>query len=728
MTQNQNQIHNLYVLIHEVPQGTRANSPVQEVIAIDPKTKKAVDALWTIIAGRNLRYYLVSNITDPTNKIICSFTYTYREGPPGNRSINIVVNYSVSCPRGSEKRVAESLSQGSDPAETLKSLIIRWLHESINFVNKPFIDSFQSVRGYVASNIKTKAAREAGLTLEIDLSIPIINRFSFSETFPVRFRGYDKQESLTINVEIEPDQAGLSLAQMNDEAYIKQLIQTETQNYFTLNVSLHSFYFHLNKGDIKQELMRHLNQALRQKGYRSPFISLDRVEGVALPLENFNTRHSIPYVIDDNFPAVSIRNTVFLDLQDSAKYKMSGQRDLSEWALEQLTLAVNSELFGATYMDLLVNFEPLANRIKQKVGDAASGIGYGIKHIVTVPELEPYEWLKFFEVKTEQFEQEFETQISKFPVRLSIVVTTKLKDLKSVKSYLNSQLHVPTEMKKDILKVSAQFLRTIDPERFYVRFSHTLAPGEKPVEEELKSRITDVLTQNFNADIREITLRMEETEIMRLLNELKRHREEFRVTITPLDVRQPYDVVISGHFRVTDLDYEGWDNFRTSMPTIDLIKKRIVKALETELRNHIRINLIYQDFDELKELTALITASAQKTARDDFGLRITVSDIGRERTQRESHIVEKILIEERTTIDSIAAGRQTLIVQITQQIGGLKARLVDLIIEQGNESEMKEVSRQITELEAQLAEVRKSGRLSLVGQPEVKQLQGSTDQ
>ncbi len=580
MTQYQNQNHTLYTLIHEVPQGTKGNSPVQEVIAIDPKTKKAVDPLWVFIAGRNLKYYLVSNITDPTNKVICSFTYTYREDPPGNRSININVTYAVSCPRGSEKRVAESLSPGSDPAETLKNLVIRWIHESVNSVNKPFIDSFQSLRGYLASNIKTKASREAGLTLEIDLSIPVINRFSFSDTFPVRFRGYDRQESLTINVEIEPDQAGLSIAQMNNEAYIKQLVQIETQNYFIQNVSLHSFYFDLNKGNIKQDIMRHLNQALRQRGYRLPFISLDRVDGLELPLENFNTRQSIPYVIDDNFPAVSIRNTVFLDLQDSAKYKMSGQRDLSEWALEQLTLAVNSELFGATYMDLLVNFEPLANRIKLKVGVAASRIGYGIKHIVTVPELEPYEWLKFFEVKTEQLEEEFETNISKFPVRLSIVVTTKLKDLKSVKSYLNSQLRVPTEMKKDILKVSAQFLRTIDPERFYVRFSHTLTPGEKPVEEELKSRIAKVLAQNFDADIREITLRMEETKIMELLNELKRHRDEFRVTITPLDVRQPYDVVISGHFRVTDLDYEGWDNFRTSMPTIDMIKRRIVKAVE----------------------------------------------------------------------------------------------------------------------------------------------------
>jgi hypothetical protein len=726
MTQYQNQNHNLYTLIHEVPQGTRGNSPVQEVIAIDPKTKKAVDPLWVIIAGRNLKYYIVSNITDPTNKIICSFTYTYREDPPGNRSININVTYAVSCPRGSEKRVAESLSSGSDPAEALKNLVIRWIHESINSVNKPFIDSFQSVRGYVASNIKTKASREAGLALEIDLSIPVINHFFFTDTFPVRFRDYDKQESLTINVEIEPDQAGLSLAQMNNEAYIKQLVQTETQNYFTKNISLHSFYFELNKGAIKQYLSNHLSQILRQRGYKLLFISLDKDDHLALPLETFNTRQSIPYVNDDNFPAVSIRNTVILDLQDSAKYRMSGQPDLSAWVVEQLTLAVNSELFGATYMDLHVNFAPLANRIKQRVSAAASKIGYGIQHIVTVPELDAHEWLKFFEVKTEQSEEEFETNVSKFPVRLSIVVNTKLKDLKSVKSYLNS--HVPTEMKKDILKVSAQFLRTIDPERFYVRFSHTLVPGEKSVKEELKSRIADVLAQNFDADIREITLRMEETKIMELLNELKRYREEFRVTITPLDVRQPYDVVISGHFRVTDLDYEGWDNFRTSMPTIDMIKRRIVKALETELRNHIRINLIYQDSDELKELTQLITTSAQKTARDDFGLRITVSDIGRERTQRENRIVEKIVIEEQTTIDSIAAGRQALIVQITQQIGGRKARLADLIIEQGSEDEMKEVSRQITELESQLAEVRTSGRLSLPGQPEVKQLQGSTDQ
>lgn len=721
MTVNQSRSEGLYPVIREVSQGTKHNPPVQVVVAIDPKTKRAVDPIWSRV-GRSLKYYMVSNIQDPANKVRGSFTYTYVEDPPGNRSLRVSVTYAASCPRGSEKKLAESLFSDSDPAETLKSLIVRWIHESIPSGTKSFVDSFQSLTGYITSGIKSKASKEAGLTLDVDISIPVIPPVPFAETFPVRFSDYDRQESLTVQVEVEPDQASLAVAQLNSETYVRQLVQTEVQRYFARSVSLHTFYFEMNKGDLKQKLAVHLNSALKRTGHQLAFISLGRADDIELPPETFNTRQSIPYVNDSGFPEVSIRNTVFLDLQDSARYKINAPRDLSEWVVEQLNLAVNSELFGATYMDLLVNFEPLADRIKQRVSAAAAGIGYSIKHIVTVPELEPYEWLKFFEIKTEPSEEEFETTTSKFPVRLSIVVTTRLKDLKSVRGYLNSQLHVPTEMKKDILKVSAQFLRTIDPERFYVRFSHTSVGNERPVEEELKSRIAKALTQSYGADIREITLRMEETEIMRLLNDLKRYREEFTVSITPLDTRQPYEVVISGHFRVMDLDYEGWDNFRTSMPTIDMIKRRIVKALETELRNHIRVNLIYEDSDELTELTKLITASARKTALDDFGLSIALSDIGRERTRRESSIVEKIISEEQAMLDGFASQRQALIKKITQQIGALKASLADIIIDQGPQEQMKEVNRQISDLEGQLAEVRRSGRLDLLPGSEVKQL------
>jgi hypothetical protein len=726
MTTNQNQQQDLYLLIHEVPQGTKSNMPDQQVVVIDPKTRKAVDPIWTKIVGRTLKYYLVSNIQNPLNKVRDSFVYTYQEDPPGSRSLNIDVAYAASCPRGNEKKLAECFSLVPNPAEKLKELIIKWIYEYIQPMNRSFIDSFQSIGSSLISSIKTKASNEAGLALEINLSLPLISSFSIENTFLIRFPDYDKQESLALCAEIEPDQASLSVAQTYSQAYVEQLVEKESQKYFAQRVSLHSFYFKLKSDGIKQDFEQRLNLYLRQIGYRLSLISMDRVNGLPLPLETFHTRISIPYVDYNDTSEISIRNTISLDLQDSARYRITGSQDLSEWAAKQLTSAVNAELFGASHLDLLVDFEPRAANIKARLSQEASKIGYTIKHIVTMPELEQYEWLKFFEIKTEQAEEEFETNTSKFPVSMSIVVITKIKDLKSVKKHLNSPLHISTEMKKEVLKVTAQFLRTIDPERFYVRFSHTQTPGEKPVEEELKIRIVDALARQFDADTDEIILRMEETGITKWLNDLKRHREEFRVTIKPLDFTQPHDITIFGHFRVMDIDYEGWENFKTAMPLIDDIKKRIEDALRTELSNGSKVKLVYQDSIELKELENLITASAQKTALDNFGLRVTLSDIGRERTGIEDGIIGYIINEQQAVIDGIARGRQLQIQKVTHQIGVLKGQLADIIIDQGSKEQMKEVSRQIAELELQLVEIRSSSHRSLPFQSETKQLPETT--
>lgn len=599
----------------EAPRSVKGKPATQKIVIIDTKKRKAVDPLLARFFDQNLRYYLVSNSDNPGgSKAWGSFLFPYREDPPGSRSLDIDVDYSAVCPVGNERILAEALCIVPDPTEALKSMIFKWIDESIHSSKTSFIDSFEKMKTYLVSLLKTKARNEMGLQLEVafrrghDLIPP------FEDVFPVRFKDHDREASLRIKVELE--RTNLAPPQTKENMTHQQVVQIAVRKYFASFVSIQNFHFDLNKDGFKQNVLNRLDVTLRSHGYRLLFISMERSEN--------------------------------------------------------------------------------------GISDA------------------------YFEIKTEESEQQFQTNTYQFPVRLSILVSARLTDLEKAKPYLLSKLDVSTEMKKAMLRVTAQFLRGIDPGRYYVRFSSTHEPGEYSVKEELKTAISQTLEREFGVQIREVTLRMEETEITKVLNDLKRSREDFTVEFTPLSHSRPYDVLLTGNFRVMAIDYDGWDNFVTSLPTIDQVKRRIVESIRTDLQQDASLVVVYQNSQELEKLIRAVAASAEKAALRDFGIRVTIGNLGRERSARESRMIASIVDEERLLIDSIAAERQSLIKNVIGQIGRLKGKLADAIMTQAGDEEMREIKLQISSLERELGVIRQSDPLSLSGAPESKQLPEST--
>ena len=260
---------------------------------------------------------------------------------------------------------------------------------------------------------------------------------------------------------------------------------------------------------------------------------------------------------------VIIKNTVQMILRDVAKYKSIGSPPLEGWVKEKLERIIREGLFKKRYLDILFGFQTrngadsselisdadetaYASRIKNKLRQAALNIGYDIEQLITVPDLKPLKLRDKFSIV---MDGEFVTKVSNVKVKLSIVVTARIEDLRDVKEHLNRLQDVEELMQEAIGEVVRQYLHTIDPERFYVRFSFADKNQEKrSIEEELKSLITERLKKGFAADIISVTPKMVNTDLIERLRKLRNEICNFKVEVHPLDASEP--VTFCGAYQI----------------------------------------------------------------------------------------------------------------------------------------------------------------------------------
>ncbi|MGH9822159.1 MAG: hypothetical protein ACREDR_02710, partial [Blastocatellia bacterium] len=272
--------------------------------------------------------------------------------------------------------------------------------------------------------------------------------------------------------------------------------------------------------------------------------------------------------------------------------------------------------------------------------------GYHIKQLITVPDLEHYKWLDNFIVQTEEAEQTFETSLAGCPVKLEVVVTTHVRDLQGITDYLNRRLSVPALMKEAVFRITEQYMHTVAPERFYMRFSHIADDehrDETPVQDELSAKITKALEKPFNAEVIAVTLKVGQTPLTERWSALRKRFCDFTVTVSSRDPLTAEDIVIKGTFRVESLDYKGWENFLNRAHSLDDISNRLTAIIRSELDLQATDVLAFRDVDSLGRLARIIVPSAEKRILDEFGLCIRIDTFIRERTEIEDSIQEATL-------------------------------------------------------------------------------------
>lgn len=637
-------------VIREVDARPRVSSASEKFVMIDCKTKKATAARpWF----GEVKSYLVVNRNADAHTVehqVPTIPITEREN---DRSIGLNFTCWVSCPEGSEEKAAEALFDPElNPSDKFDRLIRRWAEEFVGVDPTGFICRYFEKKPELCKKIVELARLKMGLDVQVrvvlDEETTSFRPLNISTgSFLVRANDYHEQQDLkiTCKLEIEPSTKIYANVYRKRVGQLKDVLVREAQSFFERQVTLEQFYDDLNQPAIVEPLKNALNEKLRREGRVLGFFHLESSATDSAP-KNFELELDVKVKVQEFPERITIKNHARMKRTNVAIYKSEGSPKLDAWLTEKLNEIIPDVLFYEKYIDLLIDFrrpddesgEPTGVKgiIKAELSEAAEKIGYELKYLTTIPNVKPLTWLDPFDIVVDG---SFQSKISNFYFKVSIPITVRLTTLEDadVRSLLNRQEDIPELMRVKAHAVTSQFLHTVDPERFYTTFLFPDAvkyEGAPSIEQDLISRIRQVLEDSFVADVISVVPKEVDTEPIVRWRDLRKQVCDFSFEVTPL--RGGESIPFKGKFHVKDIAEDGWDKFQNREFTIDDIRRYLEDDLKAKLKTASKSELLIKGSAHLKDLHEVFNDIAIRGVREVYGVVIEISMIDRDFTRLEA--------------------------------------------------------------------------------------------
>lgn len=699
-------------VIRHVKKDEEVNGPAEKIVCLDTRNRAILDPPPFYSFLLDLRYYLVSNSSDPRN--VAQHQVTGYPLHNIDYSLPVTLVHSVRCRPGNEARAVLALY---DPARSVGEMLERHLTRWITEIGEPdipaFVTRYLEDRLSIEAEIATRALAETGLDLTVRLSLDWEKALATIQVNRDHLRALvsdfqDEEQDLNIRIALEVDERRKREAILHYRSHqkLQELVPREVLKFFRKHVTMQMFATELNASALRSRLTEHLNQLLAPYGRRVGPLKLTAGQGRP-PHDFFEGEHAITCSLHEYPKPVTVRCKVQMIRTDEALYKAAKAPDLQKWLEEKLDRHVHQILFDARYLDVLTSFPRYEKAIRSALERAASGIGYSIEQLITGPDLEPLRWRDPFPIEIDS--TPFETRLSRFYVNLQFAVTARIPRLDSekIKKYLNRDQNVPNVMRDAIISQTRRVLHGIHPERFYMRFNFTDVPDETPVEETLVNALRTRLETDFDAEVFEIVVKVAETELISRLRKLMETICPFVVEMTSLHGRET--LVFRGNFQVDSVAADGWDRFQLLTIGIEDIRKLLEEHLLAELSALTPNEMLYRDPRHRKKLEAVFVGLAERFVREQFGLVIRVTNVRRDPTPHEVAANRKLLGDDQRRIevesdrrDQWAATQMLESHEHAERLARLYEQRRLLTSESGTDEEIAELDRKIAEEKAAL--------------------------
>ena len=675
-------INYLEPVIRSVSEHATPVSPLETVVIIDCFRKQAIDKGGLVNNFlRDLKYFMVSNNFNGERVAKAAIRLPYTNGLTKDQKLFVILKYEVGCTQGNERLVAESLYNGPNPGVVFNDLLAKWVNEYLNARWGQFIEDFPCEKTNLQDMLAAKALREVGLHLDVKVSIDGYNELGVIVLGPVRirvrFENCDEEEELQIKIEMRVDEQRVVKAILNQSEPLIDWLTKAVQKYFADKISLEAFCFDLNSDAVKQRLRGYLDEILKSFGRKVELLYLEAEPDVP---RTFRKDLEIIYSHFAYPEPITIKSSMLMIPHNIVRYRAKKSPKLDLWVESTLKEIIDEVLFGVGYVNLLIGFEPLEKMIKEGMNREAEAIGFTVKQLITTPYLEPIDRLKRIDIEINKDEDEglFETSIPDCSIRLGIAVTSGIKNLEGVSERLLRKQDIPEEMKRDIHTLVKQYIRAIDPERFYMRYFHTDAkqyPQEIPVERELSDKIVSLLKTDFCAEVIHLTLTRGKTQSTENLARLLKGSQDFKATLSLGDYKGSGTFVMTGTLRVEGVHHNEWKRFQERDSSLEKIKKRIEDSIQAELKPISTGLILSRSQKNLQKLKDKLLSSAKELILNEFGLMVDLSTVicsvtGIEEDRvRIARILEKIAKLEELHVDMLAS-------RVSQEdVKGVKAQI-----------------------------------------------------
>jgi hypothetical protein len=628
------QTNPLSIIIREVTEHARPIQGKEELVTIDVRTGQAAGKIGFLdtITG-NFRYFLVSNNLDPHKIVRGTKRVKYKEG---QEEIFFAITYAGGCLPAQEWRLAQCFFKSAHSEDTIGDSLTKWLIEYFSSGTLT-IDDYHSESTNAASTLETRAAQELGLKLKITLQLEGTAVLKTINLGPVlissRLKDSDEKAGIWFEAELEVDQQRALRALLSLNEPVMELVQKGVCRYFADYITLNAYYNDLTTEQVRQALSGYLNSLLKSIGRRVGYLSLKSDDEGPRP---FKGETVIEYHHHEYPDPIKVKVSVLMMPTGAARYKAKGSPKLNDWLDANLREVITLSLFGISYVELLLNFPQLKNKIDDSMNLRAQEIGYKIEQLMTILYLEPFVWLKRIDIEingtTSNNEQVaealFETSLSNFYVGLEIFLTARIKDLRGIAHYLVTKLDVPQRMKEEIIRLVRKFLHGTDPERFYMQYSST-NKGDDPkkisFEEELRKRIHSLLKTEFNAEVIDLVLKPTQTELMRKFEEVAKGAHDFAAEAELGSLPGALTIIVKGSFNVDGVN--GWKAFRGCDANVAAVRKRIEDSIRAHLKGARDDQLTFSEQTGIAELIKEALHRARGLVSDEFGLAIRLTTI-----------------------------------------------------------------------------------------------------
>jgi hypothetical protein len=628
------QTYSLSQIIREATEHADPTSSKEALVTIDARTGQAVTrpTFFGTITG-DFRYFLVSNNQDPNKIIRGTKRVKYKEG---QEEITFVIKYEGGCRPGQEWWLAQCFFKSPSSEDAISASLAKWLIEYFSSGSLS-IDDFYAERTNAGIALAKNAGQEYGLDLMINVQLEGADKLETIEVGPLlissRLKGSDEEESIWFKAELEVDQQRIPRALLSQNKPLTESLKKGVRKYFADCISFDAYCKDLTTEQTRQGLRGYLNNLLKPAGRTVGFLSLKPDIDRQRP---FKGETVIEYQHHEYPDPIKIKISVLMIPTNPARYRAKGSPRLSEWLDDSLREVITLTLFGIPYVELLLNFEQLKKKISDAMNLRAEEIGYSIEQLMTILYLEPFEWLKRIDIEIkdtgqnngQKSEAMFETSLSNFYVGLEIFLTARVKDLRGIAHYLVTKQDVPQRMKEEIIRLVRKLMHGTDPERFYMRYSHTnheLYPDEIPFEEELRQKIADLLKTEFNSEVVDIVMKRVQTDLTRKLDEVSKGSHDFAAVAELGSLPGAPTVIVKGSFKADGVN--GWLAFKQCDANVEAIRKRIEDSIRARLKGAREDQLTFSEQTGLNGLIKDALQAAKKLIGDEFGLAIRLTTI-----------------------------------------------------------------------------------------------------
>jgi hypothetical protein len=696
------QVYALDHVIRRVTPDYTTFDPAERIVILDAKRRSIVPKK-PLFTFADLRYYVVQTSNNAKNFA----TGQINDFKLQDLSYSLVVTlaYEVRCKPGNEMRAAVALfDEAASPGEMLERAIAEWLFDLRKMGIPELVQAYLRDKTAIEAKLEAKALSETGLDLNVRIVLNAeqsLNPITVTKDhLRVRMRDYQaehQQVSFRMTLDVDDRRRANAILAYGVNSTLHEVVPREVVRFFLEEVTMETFCTNLNTGEVREALARHLDPVLAPYGRRVGGV---RLEGDAPPLNFFFQKVvNVPCRLHEYPEEVVILNEVQMILHDISRYKSASAPDLTEWLQKKLNRVIPQLLFGVKYIDVLIRFANFEQEIKKILSTEATAIGYEIKQLITVPDLEP---IRLREPTLLNASGTFELRLPNFHVSLQSIVTMRIPRLETVEEYLNRLQNVPKLMEDAVVSLTRQYLHGVEPERFYMRFGFSEVEGELPVEQELVGKIRERLKTDFGAEVIDVVVKVGDTDIIKRLRDLQNQICPFEVDLASLHPSET--IVVQGNFQVEGVDSDGWSRFQQLTIGMTDIARLLAQHIYAQLQSAKPELIQFRDPLHQQKFETVVGGMAMRYMREQFGLIVRITNVRRSRTLIEQRTADVMLADSNAPLEArllaLGALETSNTAATREKLDRLELLLRDrtrLAVADGAEEELEELDRRIRE-------------------------------